>query len=209
MARQHHILALLPAPDYRVWVATRLGGLWLRGPEHEDLQLTKTDGLPSMDVNALAPVPGTSGRTVWAGTAGDAARVTLDDGKLEIERMATWDDGLPTGPVNALAALADGSAFLAYNAIAPKLILDPELAKRRAQTHVRYVPATGPPSDIRIELPDAEIRQLAFTPKKRFLWFFITQEETLWAATSAGLYQAVRPRSRCGAGGAPRSGSCL
>ncbi len=194
VAGQHQILEVASAPHGRAWVATRLGGLRLSGPEHHDLHLTKTDGLPSMDVNSLALVPSSHGRTVWAGTAGGAARVTLDDGKLAIQRTATWEDDLPTGPVNALAALADGSVFLAYNAIAPKLILDPELAKRRARTHVRYVPSEGPPATDPIDLPDVEIRQLAFTPEKRFLGFFVIREETLWAATSAGLYQAVRPR---------------
>ena len=96
-------------------------------------------------------------------------------------------------PADALAALADGSVFVAYNTISRKLILDSDLRERRSRTHVRYITSLGAP-DIEIRSPQAELRSLAFSPAKRLFGFITLQEEVLWAATSVGLFRAVRPR---------------
>ena len=154
--------------------------------------LTQAQGLPAMDVSTLAAVPNTNGTRVWVGTSGGAARVGLEADTLHLERAVTSQDNLPTGPVNALTALADGGAFLAFNALDAKFIFDANLAQRRARAQVRYVPATGPPGDPipllqgQDPLSPVDIRALVVTGSGN--------AETLWAATSAGLLKGLRPR---------------
>src|SRR6185369_8588527 len=109
-----------------VWEATELNGLALRPrppspdgsrapatPEH-DLQLTRAEGLPSMTVTALAPVPGTGHAKLWVGTSAGPALVAFEGGALRVARTPRWDD-MPSGPVDALAAAGDGTVFVAYN----------------------------------------------------------------------------------------------
>lgn len=180
-----HLLDLAAGPGDRVWAAARLGGLLLIGPSGEPLRLTVADGLPSLDVHALAPVPGSSGRVVWAATAGGAVRVAADgDGenglRIVIERTATVDDGLPSGPVDALAARPDGSVFLAYEALEPHFFDHPELARRRFHGQVRHVPDAGPPGPT-LRTPEGEIRGLAVSVEGDRLW--LVAENTLFAGS--------------------------
>ncbi len=186
-----------PAGAERVWVALRFGGLRLCGPQEGEACRDSVRGLPSLDVHALAAVPGSGGRTVWAATAGGAARVRIEGERPVVERTARVDDGLPSGPVDALAALPDGSAFLAYNALDRAFLLDPRLAMRRAATHVRFLPARGGPGH-RIDFPGTvQIRALAASP----------DGATLWAGTREGLFvarRALRAGSRFAEVGAVR-----
>lgn len=177
------VLDLEAGPDNRVWTASRLAGLGLRGADGLRFDLTRQDGLPSMDVHALAGVPGADGRKVWAATAGGAALVAMNEDGPRVERTATWRDALPTGPVDALAPLADGSVFLAYNGIGTGLIPDPELARLRKETHVRHLLPNGVPG-LEIPLPADKVYDLELSDRGRC---------TLWAATSQGLFFARDP----------------
>jgi hypothetical protein len=171
--------ALAPGPSDTVWAGTAFSGLTLRVPERQ-LQLTRDGGLPSMTITALAPVPGAAGARVWVGTSAGAALVGLEGESLRVERTARWE-GMPTGPVDALAAAADGSVFVVYNALPPKRFLDPELAQRRAGTRAFHVPPEGPPREIPVgeRLSKGTITTLAYSPK-----------HGLWAGTSLGLFVA-------------------
>ncbi|MFO0761690.1 MAG: two-component regulator propeller domain-containing protein [Byssovorax sp.] len=178
----------LPGPDGSVWVGTTLNGLVLRNPGH-DLQLTKETGLPSMTVTALAPKVVEEGAyshpdptSVWVGTTAGAALVHTDGQALHVERKLTWEK-MPTGPVDALAAIGDGTVFVAYNQLPAKRFLDPELAARRSQTRVFRVPTNGPVSEIESTpaFKQSDVRVLAYSPK-----------HGLWAATSAGLFRVNR-----------------
>lgn len=180
------IRCLAAGPAGAAWTGERLGGLHLRRANGGDLRLSETEGLPAMDVRVLALVK-PDGGTVWAGTGGGAARVALVNDELKIERTATYLDGLPTGPVVALAARTDGAVFLAYNALDAKWFSTPEYIARRATSRVYFVPADGRPGkpmELRRgsePVPQVEIRALALAG------------DALWAATSAGLFMAERP----------------
>jgi ligand-binding sensor domain-containing protein len=183
---QEPIRALAAGPAGSAWTGERLGGLHLRKADGSDLQLTEAQGLPAMDVSVLTPVT-PDGSTVWAGTAGGAVRITLVGDRLKIGRTVTYRDGLPTGPVAALAARADGAVFLAYNALDAKWFFNKEFAQRRGSSRVCFVSANGslgqPMEFLRggERLAQVEIRALALAG------------ETLWAGTSAGLFRAEHP----------------
>jgi ligand-binding sensor domain-containing protein len=177
-------------PRARIWTADRFG-LWLRRGKEKGFHLTVRDGLPSTEVSALSPIPGTDGEEIWIGTGEGAVRIRADTNRLRIERTASWQLGLPAGRVDALAALSDGSVFLAYNADFSNL----GRTKRRGRTHVRYLPADGPPS-LRITTVPGVVHDVTVSPQENFLGLFVTQSEILWAATSRGLFKAVRPRSQ-------------
>ena len=233
VASAEPIRCLAAGPVGAVWTGERLGGLHVRRADGGDLQLTETQGLPAMDVRVLASVK-PDGGTVWAGTGGGAARVAMVKDQLKIERTATYRDGLPTGPVAALAARADGAVFLAYNALDAKWFSTPEYTQRRATSRVYFVPADGPPGDA-IELTAGlpapaglSIQQMALVPSaepqrkpsppteaqgdlrlapdtlaatgtvsRRLAQVEIRAlalvGDSLWAATSAGLFLAEHP----------------
>lgn len=185
-------LQIAAGPGGRYWVACRLGGVRLIEPDGLEIHLTQSSGLPAMDVHAISPVPGSDGARIWVATAGGAALIRLAGQELRIERTATSQDGLPIGAVDALAAVADGSVFLAYNPRSGKRFFGSDLASSRSGTRVVYLPAEGPPSAT-IEIVDkVAIRDLALSPRPRGL--FPRRRETLWAATSAGLFAARQPR---------------
>lgn len=169
-----------PGPNGRVWAALRLGGVRLCGARGGCASLAAAGALPSADAHALALVPGSGGRAVWVATAGGAARVRAEGSRLRVERTATAGDGLPSGPVAALAALPDGSAFLAYNFLDPRFFGDPGLAARRSKTRVRYVPARGAPAHEIVLTGRAAVLALGLSP----------DGGTLWAGTADGLYRA-------------------
>ena len=182
------IVALACAPESNgVWSGEVLGGLQFYRIDQDDLSLYEKMGLPSNHVTNISPIPNQS-RRVWVGTAGGAARVIAEENSLRIEKTATCDDGnLPTGPVDAIVALADGSAFLAYNNRYSKWIFYPEYKKRRAISHIRYIPDEEEPSppiyfyrsDERLN--NIDIRSLTM------------RGDTLWASASAGLFKSEEP----------------
>jgi hypothetical protein len=105
-----------------------------------------------------------------------------DGNEVRIERVAAWD-GMPTGPVDALAAAGDTSVFLAYNALNAALFGDRELAERRARTRIWHVTGAGQPREVpvseenRATFEKSQVRALAFSPRNG-----------LWVGTSAGLF---------------------
>jgi ligand-binding sensor domain-containing protein len=171
------VTALAPGPSGDLWVGTALSGLTLRRSAGGALQLTRDLGLPSMTVTALAPVAGTNNSKVWVGTSAGVALARVEKDELRVEPAVEWD-GMPTGPVDALAAAPDQSVFVAYNAISKDRFLDPELAERRSRTRVFHVPLQGSPKEIRADevFGRSEVRALAVSAK-----------HDLWAGTSAGL----------------------
>ena len=187
------ILDLAPGPTPYVWLGQRLAGLWLRAPGRPDHRLTLHEGLPDLDVTAIAPIPGTSSTQAWIATARGAAKVRaeLERGTitgLAIDHTVLCHDGLPTGPVNALAAAADGSAYLAWDALPPELFLGAtHLAQRRQRAHVRHISPEGKPRNT-IYLAFGDFRALALAPAAT------PEHEVLWAATTFGLYYALNPR---------------
>ena len=189
IACRNPVLALAYASEDGVWSGECLGGLHLYRLNGLELSLTESEGLPANHVSALATLPGQPHR-LWVGTAGGAALVALAENALHIERTVTCEDGVPSGPIDALVALADGAVFLAYNASASKWIFDPELAQRRASSQVRFIPPQGAPGAAIYcyrgsePLHTVSIRALAM------------RDETLWAATSGGLFKADHPRQQ-------------
>ncbi len=183
--------SLAPGPRGGVWVGTELGGLALRtrsrSPEGDggpsphpgrELALTREQGLPGMTVTALAPVPDTGNTQVWVGTSGGAALVSLDGDALRVARKPLWEE-MPTGPVDALAVIDDGTLFVAYNKIPAKRFMDAKLAARREHTRVFRVPAHGAVEEIPADeaLARSEVRAIAYSRK-----------QGLWVGTSAGLF---------------------
>lgn len=166
VASTEPIRCLAAGPAGAAWTGERLGGLHLCRADGADLRLTEAQGLPAMDVRVLAPVE-PDGGTVWAGTGGGAARVALVNDELKLERTATYLDGLPTGPVAAMATRTDGAVFLAYNALDTKWFSTPEYAQRRATSRVYFLPAHGHPGnpmELRrgsTPMPQVEVRALA------------------------------------------------
>jgi ligand-binding sensor domain-containing protein len=175
-----------PGPDNSAWVGTELGGLTLRKPG-ENLQLTKETGLPSMTVTALAPIPFDNSK-IWVGTSGGAALVGIHSHELRVERTLAWE-GMPTGPVDALTAMKDGSIFLAYNALPADRFLESKIAERRSRTRVWYVSRDGLLEEIQSTeaFARSEIRTLVFSEK-----------HGLWAGTSAGLFVAAKKQNDAG-----------
>ncbi|WP_437910943.1 AAA family ATPase [Sorangium sp. So ce327] len=97
---------------------------------------------------------------------------------------------MPTGPIDALAAVEDGSVFVAYNAIPRDHFVDSELAQRRSRTRIVHVSAQGAPRELTTgdTLAGSDVRALAFSP-----------QHGLWAGTSAGLF-VMKPPGREDAG---------
>ncbi len=188
----NRVLAIASGPEGRLWVGSRFGGLRLQGAQGAGDQLRLGDGLPSMDVSVLSTIPGTGGAEVWAGTAGGAVRFRAVGDVLHLVQTATYKSGLPAGPVDALAAASDGSVFLAYNSVDARCLSAEAMLGQRSLTHVRHLGPDGNPS-LQIVLPGVEIHALALSPPQRRLGF-VTHPETLWAATSTGLFEARNPR---------------
>jgi ligand-binding sensor domain-containing protein len=170
---------LAPGPAGAFWTGTRLSGLLLRRVD-KTLQATRQQGLPAMTITAVAPVPGSGGARVWVGTSAGPAIARIEGDALRAEPVR-WND-MPTGTVDALAVAADGSAFVAYNALPARRFLDPAVAARRAQTRVFHVSDKGLVAEIPVGdlLGGREIRSLAQDGKG-----------DVWAGTSEGLFKSA------------------
>src|SRR5262249_32342768 len=147
-----------PGPSGAAWVGTDFGGLLLRKPGNEELQkrgedqeLTPQKGLPSATVTALAAVAKSQNELVWAGTSAGLCLVRSDDRGPHVERSVRWKDGLPSGPVDALAAAPDGGAYIAYNILPRNRVSDEAVFERRTRTRLFRVPPQGPPQEIRTD----------------------------------------------------------
>jgi ligand-binding sensor domain-containing protein len=178
---------LARGPDGAVWVGTSGAGLVLRKPG-QDLQLTTDGGLPSMTVISFSPTAQVGMSTqldstrIWVGTSAGAALVHSDGQALHVERNLVWE-GMPTGPVDALVAVGDGSVFVAYNQLPARRFLDPALAARRSRTHVFRVS------------PDNTSHEIATSPrfaKSQIHALAYSDKHGLWAATSAGLFGVTK-----------------
>lgn len=185
---------LAPAAGGRVWVGTALGGLRLVQADGKVVRITER--LPSLSITSLGPVTGSGGRRVWVGTSGGAALVTMnDEGVLRAAvDVAQILPALPPGPVDAIAGAADGSAYVAYNAIDSKRFYgDKKLAEQRSRTEIWYIGKETAPhplavsNTIRPMFERATVHGLAHSG-----------EHGLWIATSSGLFRVSKGDSPIG-----------
>ena len=107
------ITALENGPNGGVWTGYALGGISFQSPNGLRRHFSTADGLPNSSVLSISPVPNDPGR-VWVATIDGAAVVSLEGPNGPVHSMPM----LVPGPVDAVRALADGGAWLAFKHLA-------------------------------------------------------------------------------------------
>lgn len=181
------VTSLTATRSGQIWAGTQLSGLWLLSPDRDEQQLTTRSRLPSMNVTAVSTVPGSGGQKLWVGTGGGVARVKApnrNSGQPTVETVYILPK-LPPGPVAAIAAKADGAAYVAYNRLDNKWFFgDQALAGQRAHTEIWEIPLAGAPRRLEVSSASrsaferATVSALAYHPSNG-----------LWIATSIGLFR--------------------
>jgi len=163
------LTVLEPAPSGGVWIGQALGGLTrleLSGRAHPI-----TAGLPSATVLAISQRPGVNSPEAWVATNDGAVHVQYDRSAQPVRPEP--------GPVDAVLALPDGGAWLAFNPIEAALFLDPSLAPRRATAFLQRISPDGHKVGLGVSVPRGDISQMALD----------RDDQTTWIGTTAGLYR--------------------
>ncbi|MCP4698298.1 MAG: hypothetical protein GY862_15805 [Gammaproteobacteria bacterium] len=153
-------------PDGGVWAGYAMGGLVL----YEADARIKVDGLPDKTILDISRVPRDKTR-VWAGTNNGAALVDRNKVILSVKAGP--------GPVDAVLAIPDGGAWLAFNPIPSALFLTPQSPLPRQDTYLKFVAADGTINPKKFEVPRGEILDMALD----------ADGKSVWLGTTARLYR--------------------
>ena len=167
------VSVLAAAPDGGVWAGYHFHGLTLLDKDGHPTRWTDSDGLPNNTILDVSQLPDTTIPSAWVATNNGAALV----GPTGVQTIQPTDT---PGPVDAVVALPDGAAYLAFNPIDPALYLSPDLAAQapRRVTLLRHVDAQGKLGEP-IALARGEVLDMALD----------ADGETVWVGTTAGLYR--------------------
>jgi len=175
--------ALGPAGEWATALAGSPEGCWAgvfaSGLLHLDRRgrpslFTQEHGLPDGRILDISRLPGTESACAWVATDRGAARVCLHTG---VDRVIGPERGGTPGAVDAILALPDWGAVLAYNRFPARYTAGAACGGQRSAPHLRVVPRignAGPP----IPVPDGQVTALA-----------ADADGSIWIGTDAGLYR--------------------
>jgi ligand-binding sensor domain-containing protein len=177
------ITALENGPNGGVWTGYALGGISFQSPNSLRRHFSTADGLPDSSVLSISPVPNDPGR-VWVATNDGAAVVSLEDHDRPVRSMRMSAPGsepmLVPGPVDAVRALPDGGAWLAFNALSSDLFWRAGDVDSRPPSFLVRVSADGKEMGPRLLIPRGDVLALAMNPH---------DTNVLWVGTTSGLYR--------------------
>jgi hypothetical protein len=165
------VTSMSPASDGGVFLGHAGAGVVHYTPEGKTTQITTTQGLPDDGVLDVSSLPQVKTPSAWVGTNAGAALIA--GGRVTY----TWAS--PFGPVDKVAALADGGAWVALNPIGDSVFFPSAPIRERKTVLLNQLDSKGKQIGGSLTIPRGTVKSMATG----------ADGKTVWVATTVGLYR--------------------